>query len=528
MLLTGAALLALPVADALGAPKPRVKIKNKVTVVREDVSDGLGRVLVTRSKQLTATVSVPYTLSSTSAAGGASCGGGTDFVSAAGTVTFGPGEDTKEILVQVCNDSIVEGGEYVNVSLTKPVPGVVVSGGTAQLAIADDDGPARVAFAGGGALVFENSGSVGLSVVRLGDPSKAVSVDYASSDGTATAADYTAANGTLNFPSMTATDLATATLQTINVALQDDAAAELDEDLSVALSNPRETLTSAPLEAATPSQSTVTIVDDDAPASIAFAVPTATVGEADGSVTVTLRRSGAPANWVTARYGTLDGIALEGWDYTRTVFEPDADPLFDPHEIETTFSVAITNDSLSEGDESFGLSLSDMQSDGPVGVSVRPSMNVTITDDEPAPATQPSVDAGGAASDAGAPAASGTPVDGSAATCGATVRAAKRQRVARRKAVVLRVSAKRACTIRARVMIKRGKVGSSAVRTKLVTKKLAAGRRTVMRLRLSRKAMRSVMRALRTKRAIPASLRVVSAPASGKAARRAIALRLTR
>jgi hypothetical protein len=46
-LLVSAALFALPVADALAAPKPRVKFQNKVTVVQENAADGFADVVVT-------------------------------------------------------------------------------------------------------------------------------------------------------------------------------------------------------------------------------------------------------------------------------------------------------------------------------------------------------------------------------------------------------------------------------------------------------------------------------------------------
>jgi Calx-beta domain len=527
MLLTSAALLALPVADAFGAAKARVKFANKVVVVSE--SAGVGELTVTRAKRLTETVTVQYTTSSTTAAAGASCTAGVDFDPVTGTLTFEPGDTSETIQVPICEDLIEEGGEFVNVSLVRPAPGVVVSGGDAQLAIADNDGPPRIAFATTDTLVFENGGPARLSAIRLGDPTNPVSVQYTMSDGTATAgADYIAASGTVNFPGI-ATDATAATLQTIDVGLVNDASSESDEDMSVALSN------TGGAAIATPSQSTITILDDDAPASIDFADATATVGEADGTLTVTLRRNGAPGEWVSASYTTVDGTALAGSDFANTVFdanEPAAEPLFDRGEVEVSFDVPITNDSASEGDEGFGLTLSDLLSQsGLVGVSERPSMNVTITDDESAPVGAP------APPEADAPAA--TPTDGAvlappetggvpdgSATCGVTLRAAKKQRVARRKAILLRVVAKRACTMQLRATIKGGKARSSAVRTKLVTKKLAAGKRTLVRLRISRKAMRSIMKSLGAKRRVSARVLVGTVTASGMSARRTVALRL--
>ncbi len=528
MLLTSAALFAVPVADAFGAPKARLKFASKVVVVSEGA--GVAELTVTRARQLSDTVTVQYTTSSTSAAGGADCTSGVDYKSVSGVLTFAPGETSQKIQVPICDDSAVESGEFVNVSLAKGA-GAIVSGGPAQVALADDDGPARIAFASTDTLVFENGGPARLSVIRLGDPTAPVSVQYTTSDGTATADDYTAASGTLNFPGI-ATDATGATLQTIDVGIVDDASHEAHEDLSVALSS------SSGTPVSTPSQSRVTIVDDDSPASVYFADATATVGEAGDSLTVTLRRNGAPGDWVSASYATMDGTALAGSDFASTAFdatEPGADPLFAAGDSEVSFEVPITNDSVSEGDEVFGLALSDLQSQsGTTGVSVRPTMSVTITDDEPAPATDPVADtgstSGGSSGTAGtaAPATSAAAADGSAAGCGLRLRVAKRQRVARRKAIVLTAVARRACAVKVRAAIKTGKPRSAAVRTKLVTKRLAAGKRTVVRLRVSKRAMRSIAKALGAKRRVSASLRVRSAGSGGKAALRTLRVRLAR
>lgn len=518
------ALLALPAADAFAAPKARVKFQTKVSVVQEDA--GQASVVVTRAKRLTETITLNYTTSSTSASGGASCGSGTDYVQVAGSLSFAPGETSKQITVPICDDAVIEGGEFVTVTLTRPAVGAVITGGAHQLAIADNDGPARIVFATTDSLIFESNGPASLSAIRLGDPTDPVSVSYTMNDGSATAgSDYTDVDGTLNFPSF-ASDPVAATLRTINVGLVDDASAEQEESMTVSLSGPN---------AGTPAVSNVTILDDDVPASIAFLNPLATIGEADSSLTVTLRRSGAPDDSVSASYTTVDGSALAGSDYTSTVFdvnEPGADPLFGPDDVEVSFAVPVTDDSEFEGDESFGLSLSSLQSSsGPVGTSSQPNMDVTLTDNDPEP-SEPATPATPVAAAAPPPPAAPSLVSGvlgsGAGSCGVTVRAAKKQRVARRKTIVVRVVSKRACTIRVRATLKYGKARSAAVRTKVVTKKLAAGQRAVVRLRLSKKAMKSVTKMLRAKRRVTAGVLVSSATAGGKSTRGTVNVRLAR
>jgi Tol biopolymer transport system component len=99
--------------------------------------------------------------------------------------------------------------------------------------------------------VGEGAGSATITVNRSGDTSGAVTVDFATSDGTATQAkDYEVASGTLSFA-------AGDTSKTFTVLIVDDANVENNETLNVTLKNP----TGANL--GSPSQATVTIIDND-------------------------------------------------------------------------------------------------------------------------------------------------------------------------------------------------------------------------------------------------------------------------
>jgi uncharacterized delta-60 repeat protein len=79
--------------------------------------------------------------------------------------------------------------------------------------------------------VAEDAGSASITVLRTGETNGVMTVDYATSDGTAKAGtDYSAASGTLQFA-------AGETSKTINIAIIDDGLVEGDELLGVALSN---------------------------------------------------------------------------------------------------------------------------------------------------------------------------------------------------------------------------------------------------------------------------------------------------
>jgi uncharacterized protein YkwD len=90
------------------------------------------------------------------------------------------------------------------------------------------DAPTILQFEVASYTVSENGGSATLRVVRSGDLSDTVSVQWATSDGTAGASDYTPSNGTLTF-----TD---GTPRTFSVNIANDTALEYDETFTVSLS----------------------------------------------------------------------------------------------------------------------------------------------------------------------------------------------------------------------------------------------------------------------------------------------------
>ncbi|MFO7690960.1 MAG: carbohydrate binding domain-containing protein, partial [Cryobacterium sp.] len=113
-----------------------------------------------------------------------------------------------------------------------------------------DDVTATATLSASSYAVIE--GRTGEVEVRLNvAPTAPITVDYATSDGTAGADDYTTASGTLTFA-------AGETTQTIRIATTDDAVEEPNETLTVTLSNPVGAVLG------TPSTATLTILDNDA------------------------------------------------------------------------------------------------------------------------------------------------------------------------------------------------------------------------------------------------------------------------
>ena len=180
---------------------------------------------------------------------------------------------------------------------------------------------------------------VAFTVSLSATSSQQVTVDYATSDGTATSGtDFTAESGTLTFA-------ANETSKTVSVATTDDSVDENDETFTLTLSS----ATNATLGDAT---ATGTINDNDE------SLPTVGVSDASAAegdaVAFTVSLSAASSQQVTVDYATSDGTATSGTDFTTE----SGMLTFAANETTKTVSVATTDDSVDEEDETFTLTLS--------------------------------------------------------------------------------------------------------------------------------------------------------------------------
>ena len=171
-----------------------------------------------------------------------------------------------------------------------------------------------------------------------------VTVDYATSDGTATAGtDYTSTSGTLTF------DVGT-TSKTVSVAIADDTEDESDETFTVTLSN----ASGADLGTATATGTIEnrTVVVETTP-TLSIAGGSGKEGD-DSSISFTVTLDEAATGTVTVDYATSDGTADAGDDYTST----SGTLTFDAGTTSKKISVAISDDSENESDETFTVTLS--------------------------------------------------------------------------------------------------------------------------------------------------------------------------
>jgi hypothetical protein len=161
--------------------------------------------------------------------------------------------------VEILDDSIAEGPEGFSIRVGEPTGDIgAVLAGTQLVDIVANDGieHGRLVFSRAATTVAEGRASVALTVSRIDGSTGAVSVDYATSAGSATpGADFDAASGTLTWPDGDATD------RTIMVNIADDSTRESDEAFAVTLSN-----ATGGASLAFTAKATVTITDDDSPA----------------------------------------------------------------------------------------------------------------------------------------------------------------------------------------------------------------------------------------------------------------------
>ncbi len=323
-------------------------------------------------------VDVPYTVNVGTVDGTATAG--TDYVANSTTLNFaGTAGESHTFEVTVNGDMLVEPTEIFTVPLsTISASGrdVVISGplGTGTGTITNDDAATisidNVTLAEGDAGTVNFVFNVTLSKVV----STAVSVDFATANGTAGAGDYNSNSGTVTFPANGAGQTQTITIQVIG-----DVLGEANETFNVNLSN---IVGSANVTFAD-AQGLGTILDDD----LAFSINDVTVAEGAGTTNMTFtvtRTSIATAE--TIQYATANNTATTGDnDYTST----SGTLTFAIGDDTETFTVVINGDNKVELNETFFVNLSNASN----GNIADAQGEGTITNDDNATVTLTSISA---------------------------------------------------------------------------------------------------------------------------------------
>lgn len=169
-----------------------------------------------------------------------------------------------------------------------------------------DESIPRVFFEPGHYTVMESCAEFDVRVVRRGDLSAEVTVDYETEDGSAEAgSDYVGKKGTLTFPPGVDE-------QRFKIEVIDDEVFEQDEHFYVRLSN-----VSEPAVLATPKMATVMILDDDHGGIFAFSSKDHDLVESVGTYEIKVQRYSGARGKVIVPFWTEDGTAKAGRDYEQ-------------------------------------------------------------------------------------------------------------------------------------------------------------------------------------------------------------------
>ena len=287
-----------------------------------------------------------------------------DYTLTGGTLCFEANELRKTILVPLVNDSLAEGAETFGIALSNPAGGASLGTlSNATLRILDDE--SSVSFARSGYTTNETGPAVVIEVQRSGALITPVSVDFATTNGTAiTTNDYRGTNGTLSFgvgvPS-----------KTIIIPIANDTLDEGDETFEVNLFNPQ-----SGVQLGTITNTVVTIVDNDAGGVITLTT-NRFVGPETGPLSVTLKRTEGLASGVSVLLTTEDGSAVAGEDYTNAT----QTVTFAAGELTKTVVVGLINDCQVETNETVSVTLSNPSGGAQLGAITEATLGI-VSDDK--------------------------------------------------------------------------------------------------------------------------------------------------
>jgi large repetitive protein len=288
-----------------------------------------------------------------------------DYVSGSSTLTFPAGTTTRTIGVAVNGETVPELDETFRVTLSNATNAVI--GDAVGIGTILDDELEAVIDIDDPTVIEHDTGTTTLTFgVTLSNPSvSTVTVDWATSDGTATAgSDYLGESGTVTFAPL-------ATSETVQVTVYGDTTYELGETVTLDLSNP----TNAPIGKA---QAIGTISNDDPAPTVSVGDATVVEGNAGTSLlTFVVSLVGNSDLDASFDFATSDATATAGADYVAG-----SGTLTIPAGATTgTVDVIVDGDGTYESSETLSLTIGN-----PTGAAIGDGVAVgTITNDDKAP-----------------------------------------------------------------------------------------------------------------------------------------------
>jgi subtilisin len=327
---------------------------------------GTATITVTRSGSMFGPNFAPLTVDYATSPGTAIPGH--DYTDTSGTLVFNVGDISKTFTVQIVPDSRDDRSRTVNLALSNAGGGALLGmRDAAVLTIGDDDVGGSIQFAARSFSVSEQAGTATITVKRSGGSAGDVTIQYATSDGTAhDPADYHGVTGTITFESSGPG----ATTQKFSVPIVGNGLPDGNRTVNLTLHTP-----SGGAALGAQKTAVLTIVDDEVVLQFSQATYSVTEGR---SATITVTRTGPPGPPVNVMYALLPGSATQGTDYGG----PFTGVLsFLANQTSRTFTIPTVNDTLAEGPETVLLQLS-----SPTGamLGARQTAVLMIVDNDPA------------------------------------------------------------------------------------------------------------------------------------------------
>ncbi|KAF0204274.1 MAG: hypothetical protein FD170_592 [Bacteroidetes bacterium] len=310
-----------------------------------------------------------------------------DYISVAGTLVFSAGQTSRTIIVPINGDTKVEANETIYMNLSN------LSNGGFAVTLTDNQGVGTITNDDAANItindVTANEGNSGttsytFTVSMSATSDAAVTVDYATANGTAT-------TGDVDYTAITATTLTFAageTSKTITVLVNGDTKVENNETFTVGLSN---LVNNGRNVSITGASGTGTITNDD---SATLSIDDVTLAEGNSGTTsfiFTVSLSAASDAAVTVEYSTSNGTATTAdGDYVTAT----GTLTFTAGVTSQTITVSVNGDTKVENNETFTVELSNMVNNGRSIILTDASGLGTITNDDNAPVLEDITKAG--------------------------------------------------------------------------------------------------------------------------------------
>ena len=324
--------------------------------------EGTAIVTVTLDHPVDSMISVDYATVDSSAVSP------TDFLAKSGTLTFNPGDLTQTISISLVDSDLIEIDKTFLINLFNLQTNgrdVTFVDDQAEVTIVDTD---QASLSINDLSVDENEGTATLTVSLDRQVDSVVTVDFATADNSAVdPSDYQAFNGTLTFEAGELT-------QTITISLVDSNNIELDETFFVNLTNIQSNGQDVIFAKA---QAEVTILDDDW---ASLTINDASVNESEGVVTLTVSLDKPNDTLFTVDFATTDSEAHNSTDYQAST----GTLQFDVGDTSKTITIPIIDSDLVELDETFLVTLFNVQSGFVAPRFIDSQAEVTIIDDDQA------------------------------------------------------------------------------------------------------------------------------------------------